>query len=198
MFTISRSVARVILSDSTGELIYWPRVWADSQFDQLDRETEWRQEFLRIFGRDVPLPRLTAWYGDAGAVYRYSGILNQPLPWTIRLRQLKKVAEQVAQNPFNAVLLNRYANGQQHQGYHADDEAELGEEPVIASASFGGTRRFLVKEKAGSRRFSLDLEDGSLLIMRGALQKYFVHAIGKTAKDVTPRINLTFRFIIGR
>lgn len=197
MFTRFNDERQVIISETVGEICYWPKVWLTSQFEELDQEILWRQDSIKIFGRKVPLPRLTAWYGDPGATYSYSGILNQPQLWTDRLKQLKIQVESIAQQPFNAMLANRYAGGHQYQGYHADDEKELGVRPVIASVSFGGTRRFVIREKHGQRRFSIDLEDGSLLVMRGALQEHFEHAIMKTQKPVAPRINLTFRRIIG-
>ncbi len=190
----------IILSDSTGEILYWPKVWPISLFEELDRSLVWKQDKIKIYGRDIKLPRLTAWYGDPEASYSYSGIQNSPLPWTVDLISIRKQAEAYSQSRFNAVLANRYADGGHYQGYHADNEEELGSEPVIASASFGGTRRFLIKEKesVSQRRFEIALEDGSLLIMRGKLQEHFVHAIAKTKKAVEPRINLTFRRIFTR
>jgi len=185
----------VVLADATGELLYWRRVWADSLLSSLDHTISWRQDSFRIYGREHPLPRLTAWYGDPGAIYRYSGIVNEPQPWTPLLLEIKARVEQIVGQEFNSVLANRYAHGGQHQGYHADDEVELGVKPCIASVSFGATRRFRVLARDKSRSFALDLEDGSLLVMRGAMQEHYVHALSKTAKPVGLRINLTFRQI---
>lgn len=185
----------VLLDSDLGRAEYFPRFITPSCFEVLDTSIAWQQDVFKIYGREVPFPRLTAWYGDPDAVYRYSGITNQPRPWLPVLLELKKHVEDATGEVFNSVLLNRYADGSQHQGYHADDEPELGEMPVIASLSFGGTRRFRLKQRQGPIRISCDLEDGSLLVMAGALQRHFLHAILKTRKPVAPRINLTFRKI---
>ena len=123
-------------------------------FEQLMHQVEWQQQSLTLFGRKVPSPRLTAWYGDAGASYRYSGITNHPLPWVPTLLQLKHRLEQHCDTRFNSVLLNLYRDGNDAMGWHADDEKELGEEPVIGSVSLGGSRRFLMRHKYKKRNYS--------------------------------------------
>lgn len=185
----------LLLDSELGRAEYFPGFITPSQFDALDASIAWQQDVLKIYGREIPFPRLTAWYGDPDAVYRYSGIVNKPRPWLPLLLDLKRQVEAATGGTFNSVLLNRYADGSQHQGYHADDEIELGNRPLIASLSFGGTRRFRLKQKNGPLRITCDLEDGSLLVMAGALQHHFVHAIVKTRRAVAPRINLTFRLI---
>jgi alkylated DNA repair dioxygenase AlkB len=167
-----------------------------SLLDELDREIVWRQDRIKIFGRTNPLPRLTAYYGDPGTAYKYSGIVNEPEPWTPTLLTLRKSLRDALGADFNAVLVNRYADGSQHMGYHADDEPELGPSPLIASLSFGATRRFLVKSCDGRERFALDLEDRSLLIMAGSFQLDYRHALAKTKRQVGLRINLTFRQVL--
>ena len=186
---------QILLDEKRGRLLYYPEVFSPEYFFRLDQEIAWKQDCIKIFGRTVPLPRLTAWYGDPGVSYRYSGIVNNPKPWTVCLLQLRSRLEELTGASFNSVLLNRYANGEQHQGYHADDEPELGDEPFIASVSFGAARMFRLKEKRGVKRLGILLEPGSVLVMAGALQSHFLHALPKSRKVGEPRINLTFRRI---
>ena len=165
-------------------------------FSELMSQTAWRQDSITIFGKTMPLPRLTAWYGDPGKSYTYSGIPMEPEPWTPTLMMIKHSIERVCEASFNSVLLNLYRNGNDGVAWHSDDELELGENPVIASVSFGATRKFSFKHKTNpDLRISLDLTLGSLLIMSGSTQHYWHHQIPKTAKKVEPRINLTFRVI---
>ena len=162
--------------------------------ERLLAEIDWRQEKARIIGREVQLPRLTAWYGDAG--YRYSGIDNPPRPWLPVLLELQATAERLAGSPFNSVLANLYRDGQDSMGWHSDDERSLGQDPVIASLSFGAVRRFRLKHKRRPETIiALDLLPGSCLVMAGALQHYWRHALPKTRKPTGPRVNLTFRLI---
>ncbi|HEX4607525.1 MAG TPA: alpha-ketoglutarate-dependent dioxygenase AlkB [Urbifossiella sp.] len=170
---------------------------ADRLLQMLLETTAWRQDGTTIYGRLVQLPRLTAWYGDEGTGYRYSGIDNVPLPWTPALLGVKRAVEPVCGVNFNSVLLNRYRTGQDSVGWHSDDEAAFGENPVIGSVSFGGTRAFQFRHKTRkAEKRSIDLTHGSLLVMRGATQHTWLHQIPKTAKDVPERLNLTFRVIV--
>jgi alkylated DNA repair dioxygenase AlkB len=170
---------------------------SDKFFDSLFRQTDWRQDKIRIYGRQVNLPRLTAWYGDSGKNYSYSGISMEPEPWTKDLLAIKERVDKVAGIQFNSVLLSLYRGGQDSLSWHQDDEPELGEDPVIASVSFGDTRSFQFKHKARKdlKTVSIDLTHGSLLIMKGPTQRFWVHQVPKTARQVGPRINLTFRVI---
>ncbi|UYZ62075.1 alpha-ketoglutarate-dependent dioxygenase AlkB family protein [Hymenobacter weizhouensis] len=160
----------------------------------------WRQEPIRLFGREVMQPRLTAWYGDAGATYRYSGLHLEPRPWLPELHQLRQRLEAATNTRFNSVLLNLYRSGQDSMGWHADDEPELGPEPVIASLTLGATRTFRLKPRhpqlVQHAPLSLELTAGSLLVMRGPTQQHWLHALPKTARPVGPRLNLTFRQIV--
>ena len=157
-------------------------------------EVDWRQDEARIMGRSVPLPRLTAWYGEKG--YQYSGIDNPPRPWSPLLQDLARRAEGLAGARFNSVLLNLYRDGRDSMGWHSDDEKSLGPEPTIASLSFGATRRFRLKHKRDpGLTVALDLAPGSCLVMAGALQHHWRHALPKTARPVGKRVNLTFRLI---
>jgi alkylated DNA repair dioxygenase AlkB len=164
---------------------------ADRLFEQLQRTIDWRQEIATVMGRRVPIPRLTAWHGQAG--YVYSGIRMAPAPWTPPLLELKEIAEALAGQPFNSVLLNLYRNGRDSVSWHADNEPGLGSDPVIASISLGAERRFQLKHRRTGERLSVDLPHGSCLLMAGATQHHWLHQLPKTAQSVGPRINLTFR-----
>ena len=169
---------------------------ADTYFDQIFSETSWQQHRIQCFGRDLEIPRLTAWYGDKNTTYRYSGIDLSPRPWTPLLRSIKESLEAISGARFNSVLLNRYRNGKDSVGWHADDEKDLGDTPVIASLSLGATRRFQMKHRyQNGEKLVLDLTHGSLLVMSGNTQNNWLHQIPKTARPVGERINLTFRFI---
>ncbi|MDG3008330.1 alpha-ketoglutarate-dependent dioxygenase AlkB family protein [Paludisphaera mucosa] len=178
---------------------FFPTDAADRLLRQLVETTRWRQDSMKMFGELKPLPRLTAWYGDAGARYVYSGIVNEPLPWTTALAEVKHAVEAAVGVSFNGVLLNRYRDGRDGMGWHADDEPEFGEDPVIASVSFGGTRNFQLKHKRRKElKASVELTHGSLLVMRGGTQANWLHQISKTAKPVEERLNLTFRHLVTR
>lgn len=165
-------------------------------FDILRETIQWEQQELKMFGKNIALPRLTAWYGDEGKPYSYSGITHHPHAWTSELLEIKSKVEDVADVAFNSVLLNLYRNEQDSVGWHSDDETELGENPVIASISFGDVRQFQFKYKIDSKkRLSLDLVSGSLLLMRGATQHHWKHRIPKTKEAKSERMNLTFRVI---
>ncbi len=166
---------------------------ADAAFATLLAETPWAQRSLRIAGRAVAEPRLTAWYGEPGRRYRYSGLTLDPLPFTPFLRGLKAAVEAVAQERFDSLLVNRYRDGRDSVGWHADNEPELGPDPLIASLSLGAVRRFVLKPRRGEGRHALDLGHGSLLVMGRGCQRDWLHAVPKTAVPVGPRLNLTFR-----
>ncbi len=192
--------ARVIELDG-GDVTYHPGCFpadeADRLFEEVNATTTWRQEMIWMFGREVPVPRLTAWVGDPGKTYTYSNIALQPAPWTSPLLEIKACVEHAAATTFNSVLLNLYRNGADGVAWHRDDERELGRAPVIASVSLGATRRFQLRQRSNNvERSELDLQHGSLLLMRGDTQHVWEHQVPKTAKPVGPRVNLTFRTII--
>ena len=154
----------------------------------------WKQQSLKMFGRQIDLPRLTAWYGDVGASYSYSGIESEPEPWNDALLYLKRKIESCTENSFNSVLLNWYRDGEDHLSWHSDDEPELGKNPVIASASFGAPRDFLLRRiNNRKQKLIIPLVHGSLLVMSGALQHHWEHSIPKRKRIDSPRFNLTFR-----
>lgn len=157
---------------------------------------QWEQRQIQVPGKLVPLPRLVAWYGDAGKSYSYSGITMQPHPWTAELLAIKQRVEAEAGVVFNSVLLNLYRSEQDSVSWHSDDEPELGENPVIASVSFGAARAFQFRHKENQdQRLAIELTSGSLLIMRGSTQHCWKHQLPKSKQPCGARINLTFRVI---
>ena len=190
-----------VLADA--ELQLWRALWPAAECARIAaalRQTlAWQQKPIVIFGHEVMQPRLTAWYGDPECSYVYSGKRNEPLPWTPLLRELRAAVETVTGARFNSVLANCYRNGQDSMGWHSDDEPELGPEPVIASLSFGATRRFCLQHrKRKADKLELALQDGDLLLMAGGTQAHYRHALPKTAKPVGERLNFTFRQIYPR
>lgn len=158
--------------------------------------TPWKQEPITIFGKRVMQPRLTAWYGDSGKEYSYSGITMQPLPWTEELKLIKSHAEHHAGCTFNSALLNLYRNGADSMGWHRDNEKSLGYNPVIASVSLGAKRLFKVRRYTDKKQtINIELNDNTLLIMAGNMQDVWEHSIPKTTKQTEARINITFRQI---
>ena len=156
----------------------------------------WQQRTVTMYGKQIITPRLTAWYGDKGKDYTFSGTKFAPLPWTKELLQIRGKVEQIADVTFNTVLLNYYRDGNDSVAWHSDDEYELGIKPVIASVSLGQARRFDVRHKVDhQKKYSVNLENGSLLLMRGDLQHSWEHRIAKSTKILKERINLTFRII---
>jgi len=182
-----------------GELYLYRSFYAASQaqqlFQQLLTQIDWQQERLFIYGRWCNVPRLMAWYGDKGVHYRYSGVDHAPLPWLPLLSQLKQDVEVHCQHPFNSMMANLYRNGQDSMGCHADDEKELGKNPVIASLSFGASRTLRFKHVERGAKMDIELENGDLLLMAGCIQHHWRHELPKTRKPKSARINLTFRKI---
>jgi len=170
-----------------------PEDEADRVLSTLRMELDWRQLPVKMFGREIPQPRLTAWCADTGVRYAYSGLRFGARRWHPELKRLRRALELRTGGVFNSVLANAYRNGRDSMGWHADDEPELGQEPLIASLSLGSARRFLIRPTGGGRSRHLDLEHGSLLLMQGQSQHEWQHAIPKTSRTVGWRINLTFR-----
>lgn len=179
-----------------GELYYWPSFFpteeAKKLFKTIVNETSWKQEPIKVFGKEVMQPRLTASYGETS--YTYSGITMSSAPWTEALLKIKEKIENFSGESFNTALLNYYRNGEDSMGWHRDDEKELGKNPAIASVSFGEKRIFKMKHrKRSEEQLSLEVEDGSFLLMKGSSQHHWLHSIPKTAKEKAPRLNITFR-----
>lgn len=186
------------LADS--ELLYWPGFMARDRAASLQQllleQGQWQQPQIRIYGRQVAIPRRQWWMGDAEARYRYSATLFEPDPWHPAVAAVAAEVGEACGQRFNSVLVNLYRSGADHMGWHSDDEPELGERPVIASLSLGASRRFLLRHKHLGCRFELPLASGDLLVMAGDTQRYWSHALPKEARVEHPRINLTFRTIV--
>lgn len=198
MFSATEDHQKIIKIEN-GEYIYIPdfydKVTADKYLTKLIDGIHWKQESMNMYGKEIPFPRLTAWYGDNEKPYSFSGITLQPHPWSPGLLKIKKDIEPKANVVFNSVLLNRYRDGTDSISWHTDAEKELGQNPVIASVNFGAERKFQLKHKDTAQRIDIILQHGSLLIMQGELQHYWKHQIPKTKKLLGERVNLTFRVI---
>ncbi|MCC1484516.1 alpha-ketoglutarate-dependent dioxygenase AlkB family protein [Winogradskyella immobilis] len=183
------------------QLIYIPNVFskieADTYFNAIKTNTNWQHDNITVFGKTYKQPRLTALYGENNLSYSYSNITMHPRPFSKDLLKIKVKIEGISQHSFNTVLLNLYRNGNDSNGWHADNEKVLGENPIIASLSLGEARPFHFKHRTlKTERHKLLLEHGSLLIMKGAMQHHWLHQIAKTKKLIGERINLTFRTLV--
>ena len=190
-----------------GRLLWWPSAFvdhADQWLAQLENDIPWQQHSLRMFGRELNEPRLSCWMGEQP--YRYSGKIRLAVPWQPLVQEIGRRVSQICGQPFNGVLLNLYRDGQDSMGWHADDEAELGLNPTIASVSLGATRRFKLRHNLrhelrhelgqhSAQLTALPLSHGSLLVMAGEMQHHWQHALPKMAACREPRINLTFRWL---
>jgi alkylated DNA repair dioxygenase AlkB len=169
---------------------------ADEWFQRLAVETPWQADVITMFGKRIVTTRKVAWYGDPGCSYRYSGSTKNPSPWTETLVRIKSAIEEASGTAFNSCLLNYYHHGGEGMGWHSDDEKEMEKDAAIASLSLGAERRFLFKHRDGSgEKVAVQLRSGSLLVMAGVTQSYWLHCLPKTAKVKASRINLTFRRI---
>lgn len=186
--------------DNDGLVNYYGKILAyqeaNQYLDLLMQNILWKNDEVILFGKHIVTKRKTAWYGDSDYLYTYSNITKQALPWTKELSDLKQMVEEFAGVKFNSCLLNLYHNGNEGMGWHSDDEKSLGKDNTIASLSFGAERKFLLKHKQTKQIISLVLEHGSLLIMKDATQRNWLHSLPKSKDIVQPRINLTFRTIV--
>ncbi len=170
---------------------------ADDYFLQLQQTLDWRQDWIQMFGRRLQIPRLQAFYGDQGCDYRYSGLDLHPLPWTPALESLRRRIEAASGCRFNAVLANLYRHGDDSVGWHADNEKQLGGDPVLGSLTLGCARRFCLRHNRQRQlRHQLQLAHGSLLLMAGSTQHHWQHALPKQRGPCQPRINLSFRWVL--
>lgn len=182
------------------EISYHPNFFdfqrSNELFSILKSEIPWQLDNITVFGKSHPQPRLTALFGNEGKPYGYSNIVMQPHAWSPLIMYIKNEIEEICQETFTTVLLNRYRDGKDSNGWHADNEKELGKNPIIASVSFGAARVFQMKHNSiENQKQNIILEHGSLLIMKGTTQHFWKHQIPKTAKPIGERINLTFRII---
>lgn len=190
------SMEKLVLGD--GDVFYYPAFMgqdaADACYRELELATPWQQDTISFGGKPVLIPRLQAWYGEKNSRYGYSGLALNPLPWTPLLSDLRTQVEAAAGMPFNSVLVNFYRDGRDSVAWHSDDEKELGGEPVIASLSFGATRRFDLRHRhKKGHKFSCELANGSLLVMGKGIQHNWQHQVPKQPAVMQGRINLTFR-----
>ena len=170
---------------------------AEQLYTALHEQIPWRQNKITVFGKTYDEPRLTQVYGDDHMKYSYSGITFTALEWSPLMKSIKKDVEQATGYQFNICLVNLYRTGADSNGWHADNEPELGRNPVIASVSLGQKRFFHLKhDKNKDWRHKFTLENGSLLLMAGQTQHTYKHQIAKTKREIQPRINLTFRKVI--
>ncbi|SDR65770.1 Alkylated DNA repair dioxygenase AlkB [Gramella sp. MAR_2010_147] len=183
------------------ELEYFPDFLnereADHIYEFLLTLQDWKQDKIKLFGKEILQPRLTALFGEKGKSYKYSGLEMFPKEFPEELLKIKRKCEAIDQGiKFNVCLANLYRDGKDSMGWHADDEKELGKNPVIASLSLGTERIFHLKHKnISTARHKIRLQHGSLLMMKGTTQEFWKHQLPKTKKIVSPRINLTFRRI---
>ena len=183
-----------------GEVFYYGNILneLDSQFyfNKLLTDIQWKNDEAKIFGKHFITKRKVAWYGDEGFDYTYSHTTRRALGWTKELHELKSLVEEKTQTQFNSCLLNLYHTGDEGMAWHSDDEKALGKDSAIASVSFGAIRRFLFRHRKSKETIELNLTPGSLLIMQGTTQSYWVHSLPKSKKVKHARINLTFRTMV--
>jgi len=182
----------------------YPQLFSPDRADELLKlllaQIPWQQDSIRIAGKRIPVPRLQCWMGDRGSSYGYSGIRLEPVSWQPPITEIRQKIEALGHADFNSVLLNYYRDGQDSVAWHADDEPELGANPVIASLSLGAERKFQLRHKRdkGRDRYHMLLRNGSVLIMGKTLQNNWLHQLPKETTLRSPRINLTFRQVTPR
>lgn len=200
MFDNTGTFEAIPMADADIRLIsaFYRKPLSEHYLDRLHEEIHWRQETIVLWGKEYLQPRLSAWYGDPHSRYAYSGVALTPLPWTATLLRIKDDIESITGHHFNSVLLNLYRDQHDSVGWHSDAEPELGKKPVIASLSLGATRTFKLRHRTRKelKPVSLDLQDGSLLVMAGTTQRFWQHAVPKERSACGRRINLTFRSIL--
>lgn len=196
LWSNSDTCAEVLPFDGSARL--WPEFLEDpdAMFGNLFQTISWEDHYVTMFGKSVREPRQSAWFHTDGMPYRYSRSLRESQRMFPQLVAIMKRCEDVADAKFNSVLANLYRNGEDSMGWHADDEPELGREPVIASISLGAERRFDFRHRESKDTASVVLPHGSLLVMRGQSQHKWVHRIARSKKVDAPRINLTFRLTL--
>ena len=182
-----------------GAISLWPQAFTPESAALMQRlcdEASFSRHTVRIFGRELPAPRLSAWHGEAGCSYRYSGVRHAPLPLGPAMQEIRARVESLCGQRFNCVLLNLYRDGHDSMGWHSDDEPELGPDPFIASVSLGTPRRFLLRSRGEpSRTHECLLGDGSLLLMEPPLQAAWKHSLPRSRRVTGARLNLTWRLI---
>lgn len=168
---------------------------AKMYFERLMKNIEWINDEVLIFGRRIVTKRKVAWYAEKPFKYSYSNMTKVASLFTKDLLELKELVEEKTKETYNSCLLNLYHNGSEGMGWHSDDEKDLKQFGTIASLSIGAERKFVFKHKKNKNTVSLNLQNGSLLVMKGSTQKNWLHSLPSTKKVQQPRINLTFRTI---
>lgn len=191
---------QVNLLPQPSEALFYPSFFSPPEsgryLQYFMEDTPWIQEPVKMFGKLLLQPRLTAFFGDTGLTYTYSGLTVRAEQWTIPLLEIKRKIEEKCEDTFNTCLLNYYRDGKDYMGWHRDNEHVLGQYPVIASVSFGAQRLFQFRNyKEQVPVISLELENGSLLLMKRATQQLWEHRLPKITLPAGPRINLTFRSV---
>jgi alkylated DNA repair dioxygenase AlkB len=192
---------KIILPLPDAVFEYYPNFFtndeAEALFKKIHDETKWQHDEITIFGKKIAQPRLTCLFGNEGKPYSYSGITMHPNPWNPTLVYIKEKIEAISQQHFTTVLANLYRNEKDSNGWHADNEKELGRNPTIASVSFGEVRKFQLKHNNNpDAKLTLNLSHGSLLLMKEGSQIHYKHQIPKATQSKKDRINLTFRTIL--
>jgi alkylated DNA repair dioxygenase AlkB len=192
----NRSLEYFLENDSNN----WKKAdWRSLGKEQLSRvkfkNIDWQHDKLQMYGKEVYLPRYSAWYGDDDKSYSYSGITLHPKKWNRGLAYIKGKINEVAGVQFNSVLMNWYRDGEDYINWHSDAEKELGLNPVIGSVNFGETRDFVLRKNDRSEKLIIPVKHGTFLLMKGALQHHWEHSVPKRKKLKAGRVNLTFRVI---
>jgi alkylated DNA repair dioxygenase AlkB len=185
--------------DRQATITFWPN-WlsakdADSLLCKAVDNIDWRADIIRIVGKQIPIPRLQQWFGQPGTSYTYSNICMQAVAFPDWIDDLRESVEEHTGAAFNRALVNYYRDGSDSVDWHADNEPELGVEPVIASLSLGVERVFQLRHTLTKQRISIPLPHGSLLLMGGGIQSYWHHRIAKVANLSEARVNFTFRYM---
>lgn len=182
-----------------GTVNYYGKVFTPEESDfylkYLLNEIPWKSDEAVIFGKLIETKRKVAWFGDEEFEYTYSGRTKRAEQWTANLLHLKKRTEELTGETYNSCLLNLYHDGSEGMAYHSDGEKDLKKNGAIASLTFGAERKFSFKHKTTKEKVELNLEHGSLLVMKGETQTYWLHRLPPTKKVLHPRVNLTFRTI---
>ncbi len=192
----------IAVIEQDGLVLYYGELFdgqsADQHFARLMSGVEWQNDQAVIYGKTITTKRKVAWYAERDFSYTYSKTTKTAKPWTNDLLNIKQSVEQAANETFNACLLNLYHDGQEGMAWHSDAEKDLKKNGAVASVSFGAERKFSFKHKQSKQVVSLTLKHGSLLVMKGATQTHWLHRLPPTKKVTEPRINLTFRTIVGQ
>ena len=179
------------------DIVFWPNWLGQSDADELletaINKTPWRKDVINIMGKQIPIPRLQNWFGDPNTSYTYSRIRLQAVVFPGWMEQLRVNVERETEKPFNRALVNYYRDGKDSVDWHADDEASLGFEPLIASVSVGAERVFQLRHNVTKEKIKINLPHGSLLLMGAGIQEHWQHSVAKVKQLDDPRVNFTFR-----